>query len=86
MISDTLFEAVLGLNHYLNDPFWDRTYCGDLRERIIRLRDEAKYAQIVLDTHPSDTPPSDAVLHELFAAERREARERPEREATFNDR
>jgi hypothetical protein len=78
MISDTLFEAVVGLDHYLNDPFWDRTYCGDLRERIIRLRDEAKHVQNLLDTHPRDTPPPEAVLRELFAAERREAREHAE--------
>jgi len=78
MISDIMFEAV-GLDNYLNDPFYDRIYCGDLRERIIRLRDEAKYVQTLLDTPPGDTPPPEAVLRELFAAERHEARERAER-------
>ena len=63
------------LDHYLGDPFWDDIYWGDLRERIIRLRDEAEYVQILLDTHPCDTPSTEGVLRDRISAERREARE-----------
>jgi hypothetical protein len=76
MISDVLSQAVDDLDHYLNDPNFDSTYNGEFRERIIRLRDEAEYIRIVLDTHPCDTPPPEAVLRERFAAERRQARDR----------
>jgi hypothetical protein len=75
MISDILFEAVVGLEYYLNDSFYDRIYCGDLRERITLLRDEAKYVQVLLDTHPCDTPPPETVLRDRIAADRRQARE-----------
>jgi len=87
MISDILFQAVDDLDHYLNDPLWDHIYCGDLRERIIRLRDEAKHVQILLDTHPCDTPSTEGVLRERIAADRRQARERAGTEAAIvNDR
>jgi hypothetical protein len=56
MISDILSQAVVDLDHYLNDPNF-HTYSGELRERIIRLRDEAEYIRVVLDTHPCDTLP-----------------------------
>jgi hypothetical protein len=49
MISDILFETVEGLDHYLNDPVFERTYRGELRERIIKLRNEAEKLQIELD-------------------------------------
>ena len=78
MISDVLSQAVDDLDHYLNDPFWDHIYRADLRERVIRLRDEAKYVQILLDTHPCDTPPTEGVLRERIAADRRQAREHSE--------
>jgi hypothetical protein len=76
MISDILFQAVVDLDHYLNDPNFDRTYSGELRERIIRLRDEAEYIRFVLDTHPCDTPPNEAVLRERIAADLRQVRDR----------
>jgi hypothetical protein len=50
-----------------------------LRDRIIRLRDEAKYILAVLDTHPDDTPPSEAALLERMAA-RRQVRAHAENE------
>jgi hypothetical protein len=75
MISDILSQAVGDLDHYLNDPNFDGTYSGELRERIIRLRDEAEYIRAVLDTHPCDTPPSEAVLRERIAASRHQARD-----------
>jgi hypothetical protein len=42
MVSDILSQAVVDLDHYLNDPSFDRTYSRELREQIIRLRDQAK--------------------------------------------
>jgi hypothetical protein len=52
MISDVLAEAVDGLDCYLNDPTWNRAYCGDFREKIVRLRNEAEYIRVILDTPP----------------------------------
>ena len=73
MISDLIFQSVFNLDHYLNDPNFDRTYNGGIRERIVRLRNDAKYVQILLDTHPCDAPPTEAVLRERIAADRRQA-------------
>jgi hypothetical protein len=56
MIGDIISQTVVDLDHYLNDPNFDRTYSGALRERIMRLRDEAEYIRVVLDTHPSSIP------------------------------
>jgi hypothetical protein len=78
MISDILFQSVIDLDHYLNDPNFDRIYSGGIRERIVRLRDDAKYVQILLDTHPCDAPPNEAVLRERIAADRRQARDHAE--------
>jgi len=73
MISDILSQTVLDLDHYLNNPNFDGTYNGEFRERIIRLRDEAEYIRVVLDTHPCDTPPSEAFVRERIAADRHQA-------------
>jgi hypothetical protein len=75
VINDILSQAVVDLEYYLNNPNFDGTYSRELRERIIRLRDEAEYIRVVLDTHPCDTPPSQAVLRDRIATDRREARE-----------
>ncbi len=75
MISDILSQAVDDLDHYLSDPFWDRTHNGELRARIIRLRDEAEYIRVVMDAHPCDTPPSEAVVRARIAADPRQARD-----------
>jgi hypothetical protein len=40
MISDVLYDAIEGLDHYLNDRTYDAVYTGELRQRIIALRDE----------------------------------------------
>jgi hypothetical protein len=80
MISDILFQSVVDLDHYLNDSNFDRTYNGEIRERIIRLRDEAEYIRVIPDTHPCDTPPTESVLRERVAADRRQAREHAENE------
>jgi hypothetical protein len=61
MISYLIFQSVFNHDHYLNDPNFDRTYNGGIRERIVRLRNDAKYVQILLDTHPCDAPPTEAV-------------------------
>jgi hypothetical protein len=52
MISDVISEAVAELDRYLNDPIWDDVYCGKLRERIVRLRNEAEYLRGLLDVPP----------------------------------
>jgi hypothetical protein len=51
MISDVLFEAVEGMDHYLNDsgqPYatW---YSGDLRERLLALREQMNAIREELD-------------------------------------
>ena len=61
MISDILFQSVIDLTIISTNPNFDRTYNGEIRERIIRLRDEAEYIRVVLDTYPCDTPPTEAV-------------------------
>jgi hypothetical protein len=43
MISDALSEFVERIDDYLNKPDFDRTYEGELRDRIVRLRNEAEY-------------------------------------------
>jgi hypothetical protein len=60
MISDVLSQVVIVLDNYLNDPDYDIIYNDKLRERIIRLRDEAEYIRGVLDTPPASKPRSSA--------------------------
>jgi hypothetical protein len=52
------------IDDYLNDPDFDRIYEGELRDRIIRLRNEAEYIRLVLDMSPRCSPPPEAVLSE----------------------
>ncbi|BAW19144.1 hypothetical protein [Ralstonia phage RP31] len=52
MISDVLFEAVDGVDRYLENPLYDSMYCGELRERIIKLRNDMAQMQRELDTPP----------------------------------
>jgi hypothetical protein len=68
MISDILAQAVDDLDHYLND--FDRTYTGELRDRIIRFRNEAEYLRSLLDVPPGVRLPSEAVLLERIDAQR----------------
>jgi hypothetical protein len=49
MISDVLSQMVVDIEFYLSDSTFDHIYNGELRERIIRLRDEAEYIRSVLD-------------------------------------
>jgi hypothetical protein len=73
MISDVLYEAVLELDHYLTDPFYDDWYKGKLREQIIKLRDEARYIVSVLDTPPGARVPAKAAALRVIAERRRKA-------------
>ena len=70
MISDILCEWVVELDLYLNSPTYDRTCQGDLRERIIRLRNQAEYIRVILDTPPDCSLPPEAVLLDRIAAQR----------------
>jgi hypothetical protein len=51
MISDILSQMVDDFDHYLNDPTYDHTDYGTMWELIIRLRDDAEYIRVILDTH-----------------------------------
>ena len=67
---------VEGPDRYLNDPHYDAMYCGSLRERITRVRDDAEYIRFVLDT-----PYPEWHLPEGFVRDRLEARPQAEKEA-----
>ncbi len=51
MISDVLSDAVISINTYLEE--YPEIYSGDLRERIIKVRDEMTAIQRELDTPPN---------------------------------
>ena len=75
MISDTLSECVTDLDHYLNSPTFDGTYEGELRERIIRLRNEAEYIRLTLDVPPDCPLPPESVLLERIDQQRSRKKE-----------
>lgn len=52
MISDVLFEMTNDLDGYLNNSLYDDVYTGDIRERLLKLRHEAKQLLTELDTPP----------------------------------
>ena len=70
MISDALCDCVNALDHYLNDHSFDDTYQGELRDRIIRLRNEAEYLRGLLDFPPGVQLPPEPVLLERIEAQR----------------
>jgi hypothetical protein len=70
MISDILSECVTDLDHYLNCPTFDDVYERELRDRIIRLRNEAEYLRGLLDVPPGVRLPSKAVLLQRIDAQR----------------
>lgn len=70
MISDVLVGCVNELDQYLNDQIFDDTYQGELRYRIIRLRNEAEYLRGLLDVPPGVQLPPEAVLLERIEAQR----------------
>jgi len=51
-ISDVLFDAVEEINRYLDDPCYNNMYSGDLRKRIIAIRDAMESIRKELDTPP----------------------------------
>ena len=50
MISDVLSDLRESLDTYLE--MYPDLYIGEIRERIIKLRDEAEEIRIILDTPP----------------------------------
>ena len=52
MISDVLSETVNSLDHYLNESEYCDIYTGELRDRIVRFRNEAKEIRDFLDESP----------------------------------
>jgi hypothetical protein len=56
MISDTLSQVTGVLDRYLTDPIFDAVYTGEIRERLIRLRDEADNLRSALDAPPVPEP------------------------------
>jgi hypothetical protein len=70
MISDILSEGVTDLDHYLNCPTFDDVHERELRDRIIRLRNEAEYLKCLLDVPPGARLPSEVVLLERIDAQR----------------
>lgn len=53
MISDVFSDAVSDLDSYLKNEDYDDMYTGDLRERIILIRNQMEAMRIVLDASPS---------------------------------
>jgi hypothetical protein len=75
MISDTLSECVTDLDHYLDSPTFEGTYEGELRDRIIRLRNEAEYIRLTLDVPPDCPLPPESVLLERIDQQRSRKKE-----------
>jgi hypothetical protein len=59
VISDVIYETVISLDCYLNNPTYDDIYQGESRERIIRLRNQAEDLRVLLDTPPGIQVPVD---------------------------
>jgi hypothetical protein len=70
MINDILCDCVDELDRYLNDQIFDGTYQGELRDRILRLRNEAEYLRGLLDIPPGAQLPPEPVLFERIEAQR----------------
>jgi hypothetical protein len=70
MISDVFCECVIELDRYLNDPIFEDTYQGELRDGVIRLRNQAEYLRALLDVPPGVQLPPEAVLLERIEAQR----------------
>lgn len=52
MISDVLFDAVEGIDGYLNDETFDTCYGGELRTEILILRNQMDRMRAKLDRPP----------------------------------
>lgn len=62
MISDIPSQAAMNIDHYLSQPDFDHVYVGEIRERLVTLRDEANDLRAELDLPPvaitaADDPP-----------------------------
>jgi hypothetical protein len=63
MISDVMFEAVEGLDQYLNDSLYDSVYSGDLRARVLAVLAAMKALQGELDAAPPGAADSVQAAH-----------------------
>ncbi len=54
MIRDVLSEATEEIDRYLNDECYNSRYTGDLRKRIIAVRDAMDKLRQELDTLPDE--------------------------------
>lgn len=72
MISDLMFETVERVASYLTDPTFDKTYQGELRERIVALAVEAEAIRLILDrttvVSPEEFRQSEALLRAQLGA------------------
>lgn len=57
MISDVLSEAVDEIDRYLSDEVFADVYTGDLRARIVAVRNEMEKIRVELDTPPPGVAP-----------------------------
>ena len=48
MISDVLYKTVNNLDYYMNKPDFHNTYTVEVRDRLVRFRNEAKAIQDIL--------------------------------------
>jgi len=65
MISDIISQTVVDLDRYLTDPNFAGTYTVEVRERVIRLRDEADNLRAVLDLPLADIRPANNPTHQI---------------------
>lgn len=54
MISDVLSEAVAEMNASLDEPVYAQVYQGELRRKILAVRDAMDALRQALDTPPSE--------------------------------
>jgi hypothetical protein len=52
MLFDTLTHALNEIDYYLNNPTYASIYTGELRDRVMRLRNDMNQIRIDLDTPP----------------------------------
>lgn len=62
MISDTLFDAVQEIDRYVNDPVFRDAYQGELRTRILLVRNAMEDLRDELETVPDEDSPKDEWL------------------------
>lgn len=53
MVSDVLFEAVSGIDRYLNEPVFDNSYQGEFRRELVEIRNKMDAMRARLDD-PAD--------------------------------